>query len=133
MTIGIMAPLFIVERVPRSLAFYRDSLGFTITFEGPTPDDIFFGMVERDRAMIMFKAVGLPAIPNRTRDIGQGIAPWDAYCHTSDPDGLAAEFAGRGVAFVQPLADNSDRLRGFEVQDPDGYVIYFGRPLGPGE
>jgi hypothetical protein len=28
----------------------------------------------------------------------------------------------------RPLADNSDDLRGFEVQDADGYVLYFGRP-----
>jgi catechol 2,3-dioxygenase-like lactoylglutathione lyase family enzyme len=128
-TLGVIAPLFIVESVPASLAFYRDLLGFTVTFEGPTPDDIFFGMVERDHAMLMFKAVGVPAVPNRTRDVGQGIASWDAYCFASDPDALAAEFAERGVSFHLPLHDNSDRLRGFEVQDPDGYIVYFGRPI----
>jgi hypothetical protein len=42
---------------------------------------------------------------------------------------LAAEFASRGVEFWKPVHTNSDKLRGFEVQDPDGYVLYFGRPL----
>jgi catechol 2,3-dioxygenase-like lactoylglutathione lyase family enzyme len=123
-----IAPLFIVKDVPAALAFYRDRLGFAITFEGPEPADIFFGIVQRDGAMIMFKSVGLDAIPNYTRDIKQGIARWDAYLHVPDPDGLAAEFQSRGVEFFEPLQDTSDDLRGFEVQDADGYVLFFGRP-----
>jgi uncharacterized glyoxalase superfamily protein PhnB len=126
--ISSIAPLFIVRDGPAAMKFYRDSLGFEITFQGPTEDDIFFGIVQRGGAMIMMKAIGLDSIPNYTRDIKQGIAPWDAYCHVPDPDALAAEFAGRGVQFWTPLGDNSDDLRGFEVQDADGYVLYFGRP-----
>ena len=30
-----IAPLFIVNNVPAALAFYRDRLGFDITFQGP--------------------------------------------------------------------------------------------------
>jgi hypothetical protein len=44
------------------------------------------------------------------------------------PDALAAEFAARQVAFSAPLKDDDDGLRGFEVKDADGYVLYFGRP-----
>jgi len=29
--------------------------------------------------------------------------------------------------FFEPLADTDDGLRGFEVQDADGYVLFFGR------
>jgi hypothetical protein len=32
------------------------------------------------------------------------------------------------VEFFHPLEDNDDNLRGFEVQDADGYMLYFGRP-----
>jgi hypothetical protein len=42
---------------------------------------------------------------------------------------LAEEFTSRGVSFREPLGNNSDQLRGFEVMDADGYVLYFGRPL----
>lgn len=52
-----IAPFFMVRSVPAALSFYRDRLGFDITFQGPEPDDIFFGIVERGRAMIMFKDV----------------------------------------------------------------------------
>ena len=120
--------MFIVRDVPATLAFYRDRLGFNITFEGPEPGDIFFGIVQRGRAMIMFKDVDVDPVPNYTRDIGHGIAGWDAYVYVPDPDALYAEFKSRNVEFKMPLENNSDGLRGFEVIDINGYIIYFGRP-----
>ena len=122
-----ISPFFIVKNVPAALSFYRDRLGFDITFQGPEPDDIFFGIVQRGGAMIMFKEVGVAPVPNYTRDIKQGIARWDAYVGVPDPDALAAEFQSRGVTFRVPLQDTGDGLRGFEVQDADGYVLFFGR------
>ena len=126
--IGNVAPLFIVTNVPKALAFYRDQLGFKITFQGPHEDDIFFGIVERGRAMIMMKDIGVEPIPNYTRDIGKGVARWDAYIYVPDPDTLAAEFASREVEFFVPISDTDDGLRGFEIQDADGYILFFGRP-----
>lgn len=126
--IGGVSPLFIVRDVPTTLAFYRDTLGFEITFQGPEPDDIFFGIVERGRAMLMFKSIDVEPVPNYTRDIGHGIARWDAYFYVPDPDNLAVEFDSRGVEFFLPLANNDDGLRGFEIKDADGYILYFGRP-----
>ncbi len=126
--ITAIAPFFIVRSVPSALAFYRDRLGFEITFQGPEPDDIFFGIVKRGAAMIIFKAVGVDPVPNYTRDIKQGIARWDAYLNVPDPDALAAEFSSRNVEFFSPLQDTGDGLRGFEVKDADGYVLFFGHP-----
>jgi catechol 2,3-dioxygenase-like lactoylglutathione lyase family enzyme len=74
-----IAPLFIVTDVPAALAFYRDQLGFDITFQG-------------------------------------------------DPDALAEEFASRNVEFSEPLKDTHEGLRGFELKDADGYVLFFARP-----
>jgi catechol 2,3-dioxygenase-like lactoylglutathione lyase family enzyme len=126
--IGAASPLLIVRDVPATLAFYRDKLGFNVTFEGPEPGDIFFGIVQRGRAMIMFKEVGIAPVPNYTRDIGHGIASWDAYVYVPDPDALFEEFKSRDIEFKMPLENNSDGLRGFEIRDVNGYIIYFGRP-----
>lgn len=41
--------------------------------------------------------------------------------------------ARRGVSFSDSLKDTHDGLRGFELIDPDGYVLFFGRPLAIGE
>ena len=122
--IGGVSPSFIVRDAGAALAFYRDSLGFEITFKA-TDDDLFFGIVQRGRAMIMVKAVGVEPQPNRTRHPWAG---WDAYIYVPDPDALAAEFASRNVKFLAPLKDTHDGLRGFEVKDADGYILFFGRP-----
>ena len=119
-----IAPFFIVRDVPAALSFYRNHLGFNVTFEGPA-GDIFFGIVQRGAAMIMLKAVGVDPLPNRGREAG---ARWDAYLDVPDPDALAAEFSSRGVVFSEPLKDTDDGLRGFELEDADGYVLFFGRP-----
>ena len=124
-----IAPFFIVKDVPAALAFYRDRFGFDIAFQGPEPEDIFFGIVQRGAAMIMLKDVGVEPVPNYTRDVGKGAPRWDAYLHVPDPDALHAEFASRNIEFWQPLKNDDDGLRGFEVQDADGYVLFFGRPL----
>ena len=123
-----IAPFFIVKDVPATLAFYRDRLGFEVAFQGPEPNDIFFGIVRRGAAMIMFKAVGVDPVPNCTRDVKQGIARWDAYLNVPDPDALAAEFASRHVELSEPLKDTDDGLRGFELKDINGYIMFFGRP-----
>ena len=125
-----ISPFFIVRDVPTSLALYRDRLGFDVTFEGPEPGDVFFGIVRRGGAQILLKAVGVPPVPNHTRDVKQGIARWDAFVIVPDPDALAEEFASRGVEFFEPLKDTDDGLRGFEVRDADGYLLFFGRPTG---
>ena len=123
-----IAPFFIVNDVPTALAFYRDRLGFDVTFQGPEAYDIFFGIVQRGAAMILLKAVGVDPVPNYTRDVKKGIARWDEYLDVPDPDALAAEFLSRRVEFSEPLKDTEDGLRGFELKDADGYVLFFGRP-----
>ncbi len=130
-TISGISPFFIVADVPAALSFYRDMLGFEVTFRGPTPEDEFFGIVRRDRAMIMFKALGVISdgkevsvepLPNYNRE---PAFSWDAYLDVPDPDALAAEFAARGVPFAAPLTEG-DGLRGFVIEDIDGYGLYFG-------
>ena len=119
-----ISPFFIVNDVAAAFSFYCDKLGFEVTYRVPG-DDLFFGIVQRDRAMIMFTSVEVEPLPNSERDRS---ARWDAYVGVPDPDALAAEFASRGVTFSVPLEDTHDGLRGFELKDVDGYVLFFGRP-----
>jgi catechol 2,3-dioxygenase-like lactoylglutathione lyase family enzyme len=119
-----ISPFFIVRDASAALSFYRDRLGFEITFQEPA-DDPFFGIVSRGGAMIMLKAVGVDPLPNYRRE---PAARWDAYLYVPDPDALASEFASRNIAFSEPLKDTHDGLRGFELKDSDGYILFFGRP-----
>ena len=119
-----ISPFFIAKDVAAALSFYRDMLEFEVTFQEPAHEPTF-AIVCRDAAMIMVKSVGVEPLPNCER---QSLARWDAYLHVPDPDALAAEFASRGVTFSISLKDTHDGLRGFELKDPDGYVLFFGRP-----
>jgi len=123
-TLNGIAPFFIARDVPTSLSFYRDRLGFKVVFAEPV-EDPFFAIVTRDAAMIMLKDVGVAPAPNYTRD---PAARWDAYVNVPDPDALAEEYLSHGVPFSKPLQDTHDGLRGFELHDADGYVLFFGRP-----
>src|SRR4051794_6031761 len=119
-----ISPSFIVRNVSAALAFYCEKLAFEIEHQHPERDP-FFAIVRRDGAMIFLKAVGEEPLPNSKR---HPWARWDAYASVPDPDALATEFASRAVTFSKPLQDTQDGLRGFELEDPDGYVLFFGRP-----
>jgi catechol 2,3-dioxygenase-like lactoylglutathione lyase family enzyme len=121
-----ISPVFTVNDVARTIAFYRDRLGFTLTF-AEEPDNPFFAILARDGAQIFVKSQdGIAPIPNSSRHWHLRL---DAYVYTPDPDALAADFVERGAVFSAPLGDTHDGQRGFELTDPDGYVLFFGRPL----
>lgn len=124
-TLEAISPFFIVTNVDRTIAFYRDTLGFETRFQQP-PHDPFFAILGRDGAQIFIKSdSNVSPLPNSTRHPSMR---WDAFVYAPDPDALAREFAEHGAAFSAPLTDTHDGLRGFEIRDPDGYVLFFGRP-----
>ena len=125
--LSFISPFFIVADVKTSVAFYVDKLGFEIHYMGPQDEDPFYAMVGRDNISIMLKAIAkdIKPIPNHTR---HEWARWDAYISTNEPDTLFEEYSSTGIAFHQPLKNDNDGLRGFEVKDADGYVLFFGRP-----
>jgi catechol 2,3-dioxygenase-like lactoylglutathione lyase family enzyme len=123
--IGAISPCFIVSNVDQTIALYCGKLGFETRLREPDKDP-FFGIIGRDRAQILIKSdKDVSPLPNHKR---HRYMRWDAFVYVSEPDALAAEFADHGAAFSEPLKDTHDGLRGFEICDPDGYVLFFGRP-----
>jgi catechol 2,3-dioxygenase-like lactoylglutathione lyase family enzyme len=124
-TTTAISPFLIVSNVDRTIAFYCERLGFETTFQEPDRNP-FFAIIRRDGAQILLKSeVDVAPLPNPKRHPSMR---WDAFVYAPDPDALAAEFVDHGVAFSAPLAETHDGLRGFELTDPDGYVLFFGRP-----
>jgi len=123
--IQAISPCFIVTGVDQTIAFYRDHLGFETRFRAPEVA-AFFAITGRDGAKIFIKAErDIAPVPNHTR---HPHLRWDAFVYVADPDALAADFAARGATFSSPLQNTHDGLRGFEIRDPDGYVLFFGHP-----
>lgn len=124
--IGAISPFFIVRDVSNSIAHYR-RLGFELRFAEPR-EAPFFAIVGRGGAQIFLKDLGeeVPPVPNAGR---HPFTAWDGFVQADDPDALAEEFEARGIAFHVPLRDRDDGLRGFEISDPDGYILFFGRVL----
>jgi len=122
-----LMPLFIVADLGKSVAFYREVLGFDLSMSIPA-EDPFFAIVARDRVGIMLKHIApdVPPLPNPAR---HPYAKWDAFIRTEDPDALASELQGRTSEIACAVQDTDDGLRGFEISDVDGYALFFGRPL----
>jgi len=121
-----ISPFFIVSSLKDSVSFYVNKLGFELRYIGPE-DDPYFAIVGRDHISIMLKEIAddIKSIPNHTR---HGWARWDAYIFVDEPDVLFEEYSSGGLTFRQSIRDDDDGLRGFEVTDADGYVLFFGRP-----
>jgi catechol 2,3-dioxygenase-like lactoylglutathione lyase family enzyme len=124
--LNYISPSFIVADLKASVSFYIEKLGFEVRYVAPE-DAPFFAIVGREEISIFLKeiAADIKPVPNHTR---HEWARLDAYISVSDPDILFEEYLAAGVSFHQPLRDDHDGLRGFEVEDADGYVLFFGRP-----
>jgi len=124
--IGAISPFFIVRDLSETIAHYR-RLGFALRFAEPD-EAPFFAIVGRGGAQIFLKELGedVPPMPNAGR---HPWAAWDGFVYVDEPDALAAEFEAGGIAFHVPLRNRDDGLRGFEIGDPDGYILFFGRPV----
>jgi len=123
-----IAPFFIVKSIHASVSFYVEKLGFEVEYMAPdeTP---FFAIVGRDHISLFLKEIAahIAPTPNHSR---HSWARWDAFIYTEDPDDYYEELVAKGLDFHQPLRDTPDGLRGFEVYDADGYVLFVGKPRG---
>ena len=109
------ATLFVVDDVLRSVAHYRDVLGFKVGFTYGDP--VFYGGVERDDVTIHFQAAH-----QTRRHVGQGAA----NIFVTEVDALYEELASRGAHALQPPGDRPYGMRDFDVDDPDGNRLTFG-------
>lgn len=124
--LGPASPFFIVNDLSRTLDYYENRLGFECRKRVPE-NEPSFAIVGRGAAQLILKAIGpeVAPLPNPARHDG---AQWDVFIHTPDPDALSAELTERSATFHKPITNTDDGLRGFEIADPDGYVLFFGRP-----
>lgn len=109
------ATVFTVRDITASLAYYRDALGFDVTFQYGEPT--YYAGLCRDEVALHLRAAREP----------DWVAGRTALCiFVDDVDGLHAELAARGAQIVGPPQDYAYGMRDFDVTDPDGNTITFG-------
>jgi uncharacterized glyoxalase superfamily protein PhnB len=119
-TLRSATPIFFVSDVPRAAGFFRDKLGFQVDFLHGEPP--FYGSVSRGEACIHLRFVHETWFAERAASEDSLIL---ATLEVSDVKALYAEFAGRGVAFAQPLTHQYWGGTDFQVRDPDGNAFSF--------
>ena len=120
-----ISPVLLVADLDRSVAFYRDALGFDCEVYGDPPD---FAVASRDAAVIL---LALAADGERLVPHWQIVDKMvNAYIRVDDADAIYAEVQERGARIDYTIYDAPHGFREFGVQDPDGHDIAFGQPLG---
>jgi uncharacterized glyoxalase superfamily protein PhnB len=115
-----IAPQFFSVDISRTLAYYKDKLGFECL--GTWQDPPVYAIVARDQRAIHFRCAE-PPTPNPDKYADELL---DAYLRVEDVDALYAEYAARGVEFARELADTPWHTREFVVKDCDGRLLAFG-------
>ncbi|HTP69139.1 MAG TPA: VOC family protein [Dongiaceae bacterium] len=118
-----IAPQFFTLDIPRTLAYYKDKLGFACS--GTWQDPPVYAIVTRDQHAIHFRCAQ-PPTPNPNKYSDELL---DAYLLIDDADSLFAEYASRGVEFTRALANTPWHTREFVVKDCDGRLLAFAANL----
>jgi uncharacterized glyoxalase superfamily protein PhnB len=115
-----ISPVFFALDIPRTLAWYREKLGFECL--GTWMDPPVYAIVARGGQTIHFRCAEPPtANPDKYAD-----ELLDAYLSVEDVDALHSEYAARGVEFTRGLGDTPWSTREFVVKDCDGRLLAFG-------
>lgn len=115
-----IAPSFTASDLQRSIAFYRDVLGFVVGDEWRGDDGVLQGC-EMRAGTVLFMLSQDDFTKGRDRKKGIGTR---LHCSTAqDIDRLAEEIKARGGTLDQEPTDMEWGQRVFMISDPDGFKL----------
>jgi uncharacterized glyoxalase superfamily protein PhnB len=119
-----LTPNLVVADVSRSIAFYRDVLGFSLEQTVPEAEPFVFAIVKSGDVQIYLNAPG-PAFEEypafTERPIGGTLT---LFIDVDDVRGSYAQLKDR-VQVMMPLEKKWYGVTEFAFLDPDGYIITF--------
>ena len=132
MKFASVTPNLVVADIDRSIAFYRDLLGFSIQATVPEKGPFAFAWMQRDGISVFLNTLGsvkedLPALA--ARPIGGTNTLYIAVEAETAEMGVDALFdaISPGARVMMPLTTQFYGMREFGIEDPDGYVIFVGQ------
>ena len=132
MPLTTLRPMLDVNDMARTIRFWTDALGFTVTAEmsyaeGQPPG---WCNLSRDGVSIMFSWE-----PEHTHDDGsthqsEAALAGALYFNTDDVDGLYQELHTKpAIGEIERPTDRPHGMRELVVEDPNGFLVIFGQPL----
>ena len=125
MSLAAHATVLLVDDVAMAADYYRDRLGFDVTFYEANPRH--YAYASRDNCHVHFACFkDAPPKPN-----SEPAPPdmFDVYVYVDDVEALHDELLERGADVVQGPVDAVYGLREIRVRDPHGYILAFGKVL----
>lgn len=114
-----LAPQFLVDDLARSIAYYRDTLGFDFG----EPWGGFYAIGLLDGLELHLKEA--PKDPEE-RDFRRKNEHLDAAAGVDGIETFYEQCVGKGAKIIRPLASTDWGTKDFYIEDPDGYIICFG-------
>lgn len=109
------ATVFHVTDMQQSLDFYQNALGFEATFTWEDP--VSYAVLKRGDI-----SIHLSKAENSSTPKGNSL-----YVFVHDVDAVYDEFIARGASIENPPKTYEYGMRDFDVIDPDGYQLTFGK------
>ena len=130
-----VTPNLIVTDIDRSLAFYRDVLGFSVFATVPEAAPFVFAWMQRDGVNVFLNTVD--SVKDEHAELGSrpigGTATIYIIVEADSPaEGIDALFASvkSKARVIMPMKDQFYGMREFGIEDPDGYVIFAAQRIG---
>ena len=114
-----LAPQFLVDDLERTIAYYRDVLGFAFG----EPWNGFYAIGQRDGLELHFKQAPKNVAERQHRRDNEHL---DASAGVEGIEAFYADCVTNGVTILKPLANTAWGTKDFYIEDPDGYIICFG-------
>jgi uncharacterized glyoxalase superfamily protein PhnB len=122
-----LQPDLVVKSIENSVEFYRDVLGFDVTYQMRGPDgNVSHAEVTLGAASLMFDRLDwAPHVADQPR--GAGINLYITLEDTADIDAYYTRVRERGATITEEIKDQFWGDRHFSLVDPDGYSISFAK------
>lgn len=113
-----------VSDMGRSIAFYRDTLGFALKFESPGWSEFQTGAT----TLALHLAAAAATDPHSGHS-GPTAGTGSIGFSVENLDATYAELQSRGTRFMMPPMDQPEGIRLAICIDPDGFVISFAESI----
>lgn len=119
-----ITPNLVVSNVERSVAFYRDILGFTVTTTVPEQAPYVFAIVQSGDVEVFLNA---PEAAHAEYPAHANLKIGGTFTMFMAVDGIAGVYEALAdrVTVVMPFEKKWYGVTEFAFTDPDGYVITF--------